>query len=143
VNLEESEPSRTNRPRGLTAISTKPFFNKSKEFDMKKLLVIGVLFVVFLESCATVRVEAPGKSDIKLATETSPYNYVMKKKVFYILWGLVPITDNSTASMLAGKDVSEVRVLTYYDVVDAFVSYVLGWLSIHSKTVEIQAKVQE
>jgi len=108
---------------------------------MKRGVVAAIIIAVFLiTACATVRVEAPAGTDIKLAKETSQVNYIAKKRVFYVLWGLVPITDNSTAMMIQGKNVKEMRVLTYYDPVDFLVSYFLGWLTIHSKTVEIQAR---
>ncbi|HDM89883.1 MAG TPA: hypothetical protein ENG67_01580 [candidate division WOR-3 bacterium] len=108
---------------------------------MKKGVVAALIIAVFMiTACATVRVEAPAGADIKLAKEASQVNYIAKKRVFYVLWGLVPVTDNSTAKMIRGKNVKEMRVLTYYDPVDVLVSYFLSWLTIHSKTVEIQAK---
>ena len=109
---------------------------------MKKILpfLVALMFTV---SCATVKVEAPSGSSIKLAPEVSPYNYTAKKRIFYVLWGLVPITDNSTASMLQGKNVTEVKVKTYTDVVDILISAVLGNFSIVSRTVEVDAKVSE
>ncbi len=109
---------------------------------MKKVLSFLTL-VFFLVACATVRIEAPSGSNIKLAPEVSTYNYTAKKKVFYVLWGLIPITDNSTASMLQGKNVQEVKAKTYYDVVDYLIALILGNFSIVSTTVEIQAKVSE
>ena len=109
---------------------------------MKKLLSVLVL-LIFAVSCATVKVEAPSGSNIKLAPEVSTYNYTAKKRIFYVLWGLVPITDNSTASMLQGMNVKEVKIKTYFDFVDFLIQAVLGSFSVVSKTVEVNAKVAE
>jgi len=91
--------------------------------------------------CATVKVEAPQKTKIVLLEEFEGSDYVIKKRVFYALWGLVPLTPNSTAEMLpAGTEIEAIKVKTYYDVVDFLISYVLGSFTIHSKTVEIEVK---
>ena len=99
-----------------------------------------VIFCVGL-GCATVKVEAPPKTKIVLLGEFEGSDYVIKKRVFYALWGLVPLTPNSTAEMLpAGTEIEAIKVKTYYDVVDFLISYVLGSLTIHSRTVEIEVK---
>jgi hypothetical protein len=56
--------------------------------------------------------------------------------VFYVLWGLVPITDNSTGDLIKPKEV--VRVKTYMSVVDCLVTCVLGFVSVTSHTVDVE-----
>lgn len=98
------------------------------------------IFAVGVVGCATVQVEAPAGSDIKLAPVNSTPTRVVKKRVFYALWGLVPITPNSTAPMLNGQSAKEVKIKTYEDPIDYIITAVLGIVTITSRTVEIQMK---
>ena len=102
-------------------------------------LALIVALSLGLVGCATVQVEAPGGTEIKLATEdTTTYKRIVKKRVFYALWGLVPLTPNSTASMVNPRTTHEIKVKSYYNVVDFLISAVLGTITITSRTVEIQ-----
>jgi hypothetical protein len=74
------------------------------------ILVVALLFAFV--GCATVNVnvKAPEGKKIYLASKSlvSPEK---SKRVFYIFWGLVPVTDNSTVDLLEGyPDGSEVAV---------------------------------
>ena len=110
---------------------------------MRKLLLVGIILSgLLVTGCATVRIEAPTGKKIQLVSDVEPVNYTAKKRVFYALWGLVPITNNSTAPMLEGKNIDKVRVKTYYDVVDFLITAVLGNFTITSQTVEINAHVK-
>lgn len=111
----------------------------------KKLLsalMVGV-FVLTVIGCTVVRVEAPVGEKIKLSSETESYNYVAKKRVFYVLWGLVPITDNSTAKMLEGKKVESVKIEAKYDIVDILINVILGHFTVVSRTIEVKARVSQ
>ncbi len=102
-------------------------------------LALVVALSLGLVGCATVQVEAPRGTDIKLSTEnTTTYKRIVKKRVFYALWGLVPLTPNSTASMVNPRTTHEIKVKSYYNVVDYVISAVLGIVTITSRTVEIQ-----
>ena len=108
---------------------------------MFKRIVSFVLVVIItfgFVGCATVQVAAPANTDIKLATEDAVPKRVIKKRVFYALWGYVPINENSTADYLRGQDVKKVKVKSYYDVVDYLISAFLGGFTIMSRTVEIE-----
>lgn len=101
--------------------------------------VLATVMTLGLVGCATVKVEAPYGTYIKLSTEnTATYKRIVKKRVFYALWGLVPLTPNSTAYMVNPKTTHEMKVKSYYDVVDYLISAVLGVVSITSRSVEIQ-----
>jgi hypothetical protein len=73
-----------------------------------------------------------------LAAETEPTTLKTNKKVWYVLWGLVPITDNSTEDLIAKYNLQNVKVKTQYDIVDFLISYFLGFLTIHTKTVIVE-----
>jgi hypothetical protein len=66
----------------------------------------------------------------------------IKKKVWYILWGLVPITSTSTADTM-GLCNEMVKVQSYYGIDDILINAVSCWAVgglVMSKTVEIQCK---
>ena len=106
------------------------------------LLMFG-LFVLAIIGCTVVRVEAPVGSNIKLSSKAESYNYVAKKRVFYALWGLVPLTDNSTVKMLEGKKVESVKIEAKYDVTDILINIILGHFTVVSRTIEVKAKVSK
>ncbi|MEO0115121.1 MAG: hypothetical protein ABIK93_06555 [candidate division WOR-3 bacterium] len=92
-------------------------------------------------NCATVSIVAPTGKKVVLAAETDPTTFKTTKKVWYVIWGLVPITDNSTEELITKYNLENVRVKTQYDIVDFLISYFLGFLSIHTKTVIVEGNV--
>lgn len=107
---------------------------------MKKLLVVFMLlcFSMAMVSCSTVKVEtksgyafiAPNNGG-KPAAKT-----VRSKMIFYALFGLVPITDNSTADLIKPKEI--VRVKTYMSIVDYLITMLLGIVTITTHTVDVE-----
>ena len=99
------------------------------------LLIASLLF----GSCATIVYEAPADKNLKMATQVDEPPIKMKKKVWYVLWGLIPISSNSTADMV-GTCKEIVKVRSYYGIDDFLIEFVLGTFSISTMTVEIQCK---
>ena len=56
--------------------------------------------------------------------------------VFYALWGLVNITDNSTKDMIKPKEI--VRVKTYLSVIDVLITGFLSIVSVGAYTVDVE-----
>lgn len=106
---------------------------------MKKVFIalVSLLVLVSFSSCLNVVVKAPAGKKISISSQ-EPSIYSSKKMVFYVLWGLVPITDNSTADlMLTVPDGSEVAVKTEMTLIDFLVSAFLGVVTIQSHTVSV------
>jgi len=74
-------------------------------------------------SCSTIVVNG---DNVQLAPKTSACSKIGEKRVWYILWGLVPITDNNLDSVLP-KD-KPVRIETKYNVIDIIIGVVSGSL---------------
>ncbi|MEO0179885.1 MAG: hypothetical protein ABIM74_03690 [candidate division WOR-3 bacterium] len=115
---------------------------------MKKLL-FGFVLVGFLAGCATIVIDAPPGADNTVSLTSQPsggssYHFVAKKKVWYILWGLIPITDNHTADLVAasaqGKPVRNLRATTTYTFVDWLLSVVLN---IIPTTIQVKSVIVE
>lgn len=107
---------------------------------MKKFAAVVVLVCIAFSmvSCMTVKINtgsgyaflAPD-NDGKPAPKT-----VRSKMVFYILEGLVPLTDNSTGDLIKPKEI--VRVKTYMSFLDYIISGVLGIITVTCETVDVE-----
>lgn len=106
----------------------------------RRVLIPFVLFCLLFTSCATVSIVAPTGQNVMLAPETEGMTLKTSKKVWYVLWGLVPITNNSTEDLITKYNLQSVRVKTQYDVLDFLISYFLGFLTLHTKTVIVEGK---
>lgn len=116
---------------------------------MKKI-VAGLLLLGFLAGCATIVIDAPPGADNTVSLTSQPsagstYHFVAQKKVWYVLWGLVPITDNHTADMVVastqGKPVRNFKATTSFTFIDYLIGCVLGSFSIMTATVSIEGDV--
>ncbi len=110
---------------------------------MKKLLIFLVLITVFITNCGTILVNAPPKEDIRLLSETEPTSFKTSMRTWYVLWGLVPITNNSTADIIAKHQLKNVKVKTYYSFVDYVIAAFLGGFTIYTKTTEIEGNISK
>lgn len=110
---------------------------------MKRVVALLVLFAFLLSfvACSKIVVAAPKGKNIILAT-SEKHTTVQpdkQKMVWYVLWGLVPLGDNSTADLL--EDVpnnSKVLVQSELTVVDFLISAFLGFVTIQTHTVGIK-----
>ena len=105
--------------------------------------IFALLFASLLfGSCATIVYEAPANKDLKMATQLDVPPIKIKRKVCYVLWGLVPISSNSTADMV-GLCNEMVKVKSYEGIDDVIIntlSELLVFGFIETRTVEIQCK---
>jgi len=109
---------------------------------MKRGIFALLLASLLFGSCATIVYEAPANKDLKMATQVDAPPIKIKRKVWYVLWGLVPISSNSTAEMV-GLCNEMVKVKSYYGIDDLLInavsSAVVGGF-VMTMTVEIQCK---
>jgi len=101
-------------------------------------LLVLVVFSVVTFACQKIVVRAPEGKNVTLASGAIS-NYDYQKRVFYVLWGLVPLGDNSTADLLANvPDGSKVLVQTELTFVDYLITGILSVVSVCTKTVGVQ-----
>ena len=107
---------------------------------MKKIMTISIMFcLIFFSGCYSVRILSDRNSNIILASKTEHLPYKEKYKVWYILWGLVPISDNTTSKLFNNSNLKKVRINTKLGIDDILISLVLGsFTSIASWTVEVE-----
>lgn len=109
---------------------------------MKKLLVSALLVSsLFLNACMNVKVSAPEGKAIKLGRKekTEILKPTNEKTVYYALWGLVPLTDNSTEDLLEGvSEESKVVIETHFTLKDFWVNLFGSMVTITSQTVSVE-----
>jgi hypothetical protein len=77
-----------------------------------------------------------------MATQVDAPPIKIKRKVWYVLWGLVPISSNSTADMV-GLCNEMVKAQSYEGIDDLLINGISYWLIlgfVQTRTVEIQCK---
>jgi len=107
---------------------------------MKKVIAVLMLacFPFVMVSCQTIKIETKG-GYAYLAPDNGGKpvaKTVRSKMVFYALWGLVNITDNSTKDMIKPKEI--VRVKTYLSVIDVLITGFLSIVSVGAYTVDVE-----
>lgn len=109
---------------------------------MKKLVsTICVLSLLLLTSCYTVRILSDADRPITLASRTEALPYKESFRVWYAIWGLVPISDNTTNKLLKDSKIKRVRITTKMTFVDYLITLALNALiptTIATWTVEIE-----
>jgi hypothetical protein len=100
----------------------------------KKVVGIILLFAVIMSvvGCYTIRVG--GKAELAPSTEEG--TKIAGKRCWYALWGLIPIGDNSTDSLIPAT-AKKVRVETKYKVSDFLINILTGLVTIETFSVEI------
>ena len=102
---------------------------------IRKLVLVAVLvmFTAGLTGCYTIKVGGNGQ---QLAPSNDSGSLVAEKRIWYALWGIVPISDNSTDTM-APASVKKVRVETTHTFLDYVISLFTGLVSIVCNTAEV------
>ena len=109
---------------------------------MKRGIFALLLASLLFGSCATIVYEAPADKNLKIATQMDEPTMKIKKRVWYVFWGLVPITSNSTADMM-GPCKEMVKFQTYRGIDDILInaiSHAVALGSVTTSTIEVQCK---
>ena len=72
----------------------------------------------------------------QLASSKESGNLVAEQSVWYALWGIIPITDNSTDT-IAPASVKKVRIETTHTFLDYVISFFTSIVSIVCNTAEV------
>lgn len=105
---------------------------------MKKLIAIIILFNFI--ACYAVRYVAPPQKEVKLMSETDAGKVKLQKRVWYALYGLVPITDNSTEDLISKYNLKNVKAKSYMSFIDYLISAFTGYFTIVTLTIEVEGE---
>jgi hypothetical protein len=100
----------------------------------KKLVSLIVLLAVIMSMAGCYTIRIGGKAELAPSTEEG--TKIAQKRCWYVLWGLVPISDNSTDPIIPAS-VKKVRVETKYKVSDFLINFFTGLVTIETFSVEI------
>ncbi len=95
-------------------------------------LILLVAVATSVTGCFTIRIG--GKAE--LASSSQEGTKIAQKICWYALWGLVPISDNSTDSLIP-ETAKKVRVETKHTVSNFFINIFTILLTIETFTVEV------
>jgi len=96
------------------------------------VLIVLIAFSVTAAGCFTIRIGGKGE----LAPSTEKGTKIGEKRIWYALWGLVPLGDNSTDSLIP-ETARKIRVETKYTLVDALINIFTIIVSVETFKVEI------
>src|SRR5512143_3597411 len=95
-------------------------------------LILLVAIAVSVAGCFSIRIG--GKAELAPSTEEG--TKIAQKRCWYALWGLVPISDNTTDSLIP-ETAKRVRVETKHTVSNFLINIFTVLVSIETFTVEI------
>ena len=95
-------------------------------------IILLVALTMNVAGCFTIRIG--GKAELAPSTEEG--TKIAAKRCWYALWGLVPIGDNSTDSLIPAT-AKRVRLETKYTIVDALINMFTFIATIETFSVEI------
>lgn len=107
---------------------------------MKYPIIILLLAVLVLD-CSTVRFAAPANKNIEMLSEADPATYKTTTHAFYFLWGLIPISNNSTDKIILDKGLKNARAKSYYGIVDILVEFFTAGI-ISTYSIQIEGNVE-
>lgn len=106
---------------------------------MRKILAIVLIASFSLSTgCFTMKYAAPPQSNVTAVAEGTATSFKKSVKVWYALWGAVPISENSTAKLIADNNLKEVRVTTQFKFVDYVIGIFTGLVSIVPATMTVE-----
>ena len=99
--------------------------------------LIALVLTTMLTSCYSVKMSAlsPG---VQLAQKGESLPIKEKKKNWYILWGLIPLSNETTGKVIEENKFDKVRIETKMTFGDFVISAFTGWLSVVSTTTIVE-----
>jgi len=108
----------------------------------RRLVVISAMAVLcfVMTGCYSVNVCAPADANVSLAADSKPAAFKKELKNWYVLWGLVPISnaEDGVSRVIKDNGLTEVRAETKKTFVDWLISYFLGAVTIQTNTTIIE-----
>jgi hypothetical protein len=108
----------------------------------RRLTVVSVVAVMcfVMVGCFSVKVCAPMSGDISLAPDVTPMAFKTEVRSWYLLWGLVPLSnaEDGVSQTIKSYNLTSVRVETTTTPIDWLISVVLGSISVGTRTTIVE-----
>lgn len=106
---------------------------------MRKIVAVMLIASFsFFTGCFTMKYAAPPQSNVTAVAESTATSFKKSVKVWYALWGAVPISENSSAKLIADNNLKEVRVTTQFKFVDYLIGIFTSIVSIVPVTMTVE-----
>lgn len=106
--------------------------------------LILALLIVISTSCYSVRYVAGPNQEVKVMAQTEYGKVKVQKRVWYALYGLIPLTDNSTADIIQRYDFKSVKVESKMTFIDFLLFFALNFLliptTVTTMTIEVEGE---
>ncbi len=108
---------------------------RKKERRVPRAIISAVVLVLFFSSgCYSTIALGPMDKEVKLAKKGSMCSEIARKKVWYILYGLVPLGDNTTSDIVQGVE-HPVKIEAVTTVVDVLIGIFTSIVTIMPRTI--------
>jgi len=105
---------------------------------MKKIVVVLIAVVFLCSACYTTKVIAPPEKKITIGSPAQNCVEITSRRIWYILWGIVPLNDETTVNdLLTVPPGSAVIVEDKITFVDGLIGIFTGMLTIYPKTLKV------
>jgi hypothetical protein len=99
----------------------------------------GILGVLLIAGCGTVRLEVPpGYDDVRLLEVDEPAEVRVERTVWFWMWGGNPISDNTTKTEIEQYNLKEVRLRTEQTLLDTIITPITAVVSIVRRTLIVE-----
>jgi len=106
---------------------------------MRKLMALVLILSLSLcTGCYTMKYTAPPASSVSTLSDGQATTVKKSVKVWYALWGLVPISDNTSGKIIAANNLKSARVTTQIQFVDFVIGIFTGLVSIVPATMTVE-----
>lgn len=104
---------------------------------MRRLVVLAML-VMMCSGCYTMKHAAPPGGTVSTISVDQPATVKRSVKVWYALWGAVPISNNSSERIISENNLKEARVVSRIKFEDYLISIFTGLVSIVPATMTVE-----
>jgi hypothetical protein len=107
-----------------------------------RVIALASLMMLCLSGCYSVKMVAPPGKNITLAPETEQLPYKTQKRNWYILFGLIPLNDNTTRQVIDQNNLYKVRVESKHTFLDYVISAFTGFVTVTTNTTIIEGAAE-
>lgn len=100
--------------------------------------IVFLISLMFVCGCASIIIESPSHMKVITATANSNPEKVYRQRTWFILYGLIPLNENSSAYVIEEHDLHYVKTRVYYRWDDILLSLLTSPFTIYRKTIEVR-----
>ena len=88
--------------------------------------------------CGTTRIHVPEDREIRLLEEDEPVTVTERRRIWFCLWGNVPISDDSPIPEIEEHNLREMRVTSQQTMADTALNILGGIVTVVCRTIVVE-----